>query len=529
MKKIFVILLSILSINVVKAFDIDIDKIEINSRSKTLANDLDKSYKIDTGDFSHLIVNDENAIKLVKSLINISTSNIDLDAKKKEYTSHMYTDPSDGAKTLAGTIFRDTYFNELKKYKIEGGYISDVKTVPFDNDVLAFAYIKDAKVNEKDNEVVLTYWLKKNQGEYKVYYPWVTVDTKLEDFFKKIADAEDGGDFIGTAYNKLSLATGESIFVPDDELKSLYLNNKNKVVQITGMSENGMNMYGSGFFLRDGVIVTTWSLFQQFLTNSNYIYVNDVLGNTYKITGIVAAQVDYDAVVLKLDKKVGTKVDFAKATELKLDDKLFMINSRNNGGFSINYGTFVSIEKGRLKNLLAISSSDVGSALFNKEGKVVGFNVSDQTNSELSYANSTDYLVSLQELLLKQDYESIKATDIEVFKDSYYLHLNKEKEYNNVSKKVWNKFKTIGNLEKNISLNLIKASYNDHILSLRYKANSYGTLDSMYMAASFMEELEKENYNLVQDTNSKRVYENSKYKVVIKENFSYLIILIVEK
>jgi hypothetical protein len=49
------------------------------------------------------------------------------------------------------------------------------------------------------------------------------------------------------------------------------------------------------------------------------------------------------------------------------------------------------------------------------------------------------------------------------------------------------------------------------------------------MAASFMEELEKENYNLVQDTNSKRVYENSKYKVVIKENFSYLIILIVEK
>jgi len=529
MKKIFTIILSLLFVNVVYAFDIDIDKIDINSRSKTLTSDLDKSYKIDTGDFSHLIVNDENAIKLVKSLINISASNKDLDTKKQEYTTHMYTDPTDGAKTLAGTIFRDTYFNELKKYKIEGGYVSDVKTVPFRDDVLAFAYIKDAKVNEKDNEIVLTYWLKKDRGEYKVYYPWITIDTKLEDFFRKIADDEDEGDFIGTAYNSLSLATGESIFVPDDELKDLYLKNVKKVVQITGMDQNGLNMYGSGFFLRDGVIVTTWSLFQQFLTNSNYIFVNDEAGNTYKITGIVAAQEDYDAIVLKLDKQVGTKVEFAKSSDLKLDDKLFMINSRNNGGFSINYGTFVSLDKGRLKNLLAISSGDVGSALFTRDGKVVGFNVSDQVNSELSYANSTDYLVSLQELLLKQDYKDIKATDIEVFKNSYYLHLNEEKEYNNVSSKIWDKYKTIGNLENNISLSLIKASYSDRILSLRYKANSYGTLDSMYMAASFMEELEKEGFSLVQDNEAKKVYENNDYKVVIKENFSYLIVLIVEK
>ena len=529
MKKLLFILISFLTANIVYAFNVDMDKIDVNARSRNLTNSLDASYKIETDDFSKLIVNDEAAIKLVKNMISITTSNKDEDTKKKEYTEYMYIDRNDGSKTLAGTIFRDTYFSELKKYKITGGYISDVKTVPFNDDVLAFAYIKDAKVNDKDNEVVLTYWLKKDNGEYRVYYPWITVGSKLEDFFWKLATEEDNGDIIGSSYNNLSLESDGTKNVDDEVLKQLYQSNKNKVVQITGMIDNGSNMYGSGFFLSEGVVVTTWSLIQQFLTDSNYIYVNDVNGNTYKVEGIIAAQVDYDVVVLKLNKKAGDTVSLANVSSLKLDDKLFMINSRNNGGFSINYGTFISQDNGRMKNLLAASSSDVGSALFNNNGEVVGFVVSDQLHSELSYANSTDYLIDLQKILMSQRFEEIKSTPLIDFKDSYYLKYSDEKEYNNVPKKKWNKLSKIGNLNENVNLKLVKASYANHIMSLRYLANNSSSIDSLYFLVNFTNALDEEGFRLVKDEKDQKTYDNGDYKVVMKESYNYVVILIVEK
>ena len=195
---------------------------------------------------------------------------------------------------------------------------------------------------------------------------------------------EDAGDIVGESYNKMSFDSEEDSSVSNEELKMLFQKNNESIVQISGMKDNGINMYGSGFFIKEGVVVTTWSLIQEFLTDCNYIFVNDVEGNTYHVSGVVALQTDYDVVVLKLDKEVGKKVSFIESKNVKLDDKLFLINSRNNSGFSINYGSFISLANGRLKNLLAISSSDVGSALFTKDSEVVGFVVADQLNSELS-------------------------------------------------------------------------------------------------------------------------------------------------
>ena len=529
MRKLLFLISVFLTANIVYAFNVDIDKIDVNARSKSITDSLDSSYKIETDDFNKSIVNDEAAVKLVKNMISISISNKDDNTKMKEYTDHMYIDQNDGSKTLAGTIFRDTYFSELRKYNITGGYVSDIKTVPFNNDVLAFAYIKDAKVNKKDNDVVLTFWLKKDKDEYKVYYPWITVGSKMEDFFNKLAKEEDNGDIVGSSYNSLSLGSDGTNFVDDDVLKSLYQNNKNKVVQITGMADTGSNMYGSGFYINEGIVITTWSLIQQFLTDSNYIYVNDVEGNTYTVEGVVAAQVDYDVVALKLNKKSGDPVSFVSSSSLKLDDKLFVINSRNNGGFSINYGSFISLENGRLKNLLAMSSGDVGSALFDKNGEVVGFSVSDQLHSELSYANSTDYLINLQKILMSQSFESIKCTPLIDFKDNYYIKYTEEKTYNNVPKRKLNKLTKIGNLNENVKLKLVKASYYDHILSLRYAANSSSSINSMYFIASYIEELENEGYRLTKDDNNQKTYENGDYKIVIKESFDYLVIVIVEK
>ena len=86
MKKVFLLFVLILSITTVKAFNIDVDKIDVNLRGKTVANELDSSYKIDVGDFDKLIVNDDKAVSLVKRMIGISISNVDEADKKSEYT-----------------------------------------------------------------------------------------------------------------------------------------------------------------------------------------------------------------------------------------------------------------------------------------------------------------------------------------------------------------------------------------------------------------------------------------------------------
>lgn len=529
MKKILFLLLSFLTFNVVYAFDINIDEIHVGSRGEELKQELDNSYHIDTDGFNHQIVEDKDATALVRKLIKMATSDASEKEKLKEYGQYMYIDTDDGAKTLAGTIFRDMYFDELKQYNIKDGYISSIKTVPFNDDLMAFAYIKEAKVNNRANDVILAYWLKKNNGDYKVYYPWVTIGEKLEDYFHRLARDEDNGDVIGDTYNAMSLESGSLNKVEDEVLNKLYMNNRERVVQITGLQDGGVNMYGSGFFLREGIVVTTWSLMQQFLSDSDYLYVNDVHGNTYSVEGVVAASIDYDVVVLKLNKEAGQRVSLNASKSLDLDDKVFMINSRNNVGFSINYGTFVALDNGRLQNLLAISSSDVGSALFDKNGDVIGFCVKDQLNSELSYANSTDYLIELQNILINTSFRDINYTDLEIFKERYYLQFEEEKVYNVVSDKTWNKYRDIGKVEEKIRLDLIKASYEDGILSLRYKASNTESLDAFYLIAGFTSELESEGFGLVQNYYNKKVYENKKHRVVIKEDFNYLIVLIMEK
>lgn len=528
-KVIYIFILTFFLINTVNAFSIDVDKIDIRSKSEELINNLDSSYNIETKDFDNTIIYDEKINKYVKQILKLSFEDKSLSEKKGKIVDYMYMSDTNGFDTLNGVVFIENYLKDIKDKKIVVEYIKDIKTIVFnENDRMVFIYIKDALVDDKKQDIVVTYWLKSNDNNnFKLFFPWITIEDNLNNYFNDLINKENNGDYIGGSYNKMSLGETNAA-VNDTQLHNLYIHNKDSVVQITGMNDSGSNTYGSGFFITEGVIVTTWSLFLQFLTESNYIYVNDVYGNTYEILGVVAAQTDYDVVVLKISNCVGKKVVFGNTSSIKTGDALFMINSKSNKQFSINYGTNISVKNGRFENMLLLNESDVGSALFNSNGEVVGFNVSDQIYSDLSYANSTDYLKNLQNILVSNGYSDIKYTILETFKQNYYLNIHEEEVINNVSSKVWNKYKKIGNLEKNIKLDLIKASYVDEVLSLRYKNKIGNMIDSMYLISSYTDALVKDGYVLTYQDNDKIIYANKKNKIVIKNNLHYLIILIME-
>lgn len=530
MKKIiFTILLTIIFVGNVEAFTIDINKIDINSKSDELIKNLDSSYKIETRNFDNKIIYDENAINFAKKIVKSSFEDKTLSEKQKEFLSYLYFSDDNGFETLTGNLFVTMYLEKLEEYDVEYDYIKDIKSVVFNkNDVLTFVYLPDAMVNKEKKDIVLSYWLKKSGRDYKLYYPWLTIDEDLENYFMEKTKEENNGVEIGGTYNQLSLLGDGNVVVDDSTLSNIYNSNKYSSVQISGMSDSGTNIYASGFYLREGIVVTTWSVFSQLLNDSNFIFVNDISGNTYEVLGIVAAQADYDVVALKINEETGQRVTLGNTDSLKMGDKVFTINSKSNSTFSINYGDNISYNDGRLQNMYVLSESDVGSAIYNTKGEVIGFNVADQLYSELSYANSTDYLKELQNTLINTNYNDIKYTVIETFKQSYYMNFQEEVKYNNIPNRVWKKTLKIGKLSENVPLELIKGSYENGIVSLRYKNQAGNMIDSLYLVSGYTEELTKEGYKLTYQDDQKTIYSNNKNKVIIKNSLNYLIIIIME-
>ena len=110
----------------------------------------------------------------------------------------------------------------------------------------------------------------------------------------------------------------------------------------------------------------------------------------------------------------------------------------------------------------------------------------------------------------------------------YYHRFDSEEVLNDIPKKVWNKYKDIGNIEKSINLDLIKASYVDNIVSLRYKNKAYKSINSFYLSADFEKELVNDNYELIYNDDLKKIYSKNNINVIIKQYLDYLVVLIME-
>jgi hypothetical protein len=527
MKKICLLIISfIIFASNVKAFSIDVDKIEIKDKGSELTNMLDKKYDIDGSDFDSNIYYDAKAQKLAKELIKIVASSKSKQEKISEFGNYEFISKTNGFDTITGSIFINVFFDEVEKYDIKYSYIKNIRTVSFnENDVMSFVYMPKCIVDGEEKDIVMSFWLKVDEGEYKIYYPWLSIESDLEDYFDRVTNKENNKQVLGETYNKIVIGDEEEK-VSDELLTEIYINNVDSVIQVTSMADTGNNGYGSGFFIREGIVVISWSLFKDYLNGGNLLYINDH-NDVYEVDGVVALDVDYDIAILKLDKEVGKKVEFAKTNDMKSGDYLFTINSKINTGFSINYGNYVNVENGTIESLFPVSSSDVGGALFNKDGKVIGFATNEVLNSDLSYGHSTDYLIELQNILSKEDFNKIASTSLDKFKEKYYLNINEEKTYNNIPDKIWDKYKKVGKLDS-ITLPLIKGSYKDGIVSLRYGNNVSNYIESMYFVSDYVNSLEEDGYKLTYSDDVKKIYTGKDYKVVIKEDLNYLIIIIME-
>ena len=95
-------------------------------------------------------------------------------------------------------------------------------------------------------------------------------------------------------------------------------------------------------------------------------------------------------------------------------------------------------------------------------------------------------------------------------------------------KKKLDEFDNVENAKETIELNLIKSSYKDQIISLRFKNDITNFIDTMQFASAYRENLKSKGYQEKAISDSKYIYDNGKYQIIVMKEFDYLIVVMVK-
>lgn len=399
--------------------------------------------------------------------------------------------------------------------------------------VIATVTFKNATINNtKVDSGSISYFYSKETDKYLLEKINIETSKSISDFTSKTKTSEKPDEI--NASSKFASTNPEYNYdklnnLKESDISKIYEANKENIVMLNTISNQATVNRATGFFISDGVIATSWSYLENSFMIGDTIIVSDVLNNTYKCVGLVAMDTENDIAVIKLDKKSGTHVKFGDKTNLSINDPIITITSKTGVGLSSLVGIVSSVND-NLINVLPLEKNDWGSAVFNTDGYVVGINNSKLLNSELSNASSIDTLKTLSAKLKNTKLKDIKATSLEEVKSKYYYkEKNKEEIKKLVDTKIWNKYKSIGNIENTIALNLVKASYYNDTLSLRYENNTSKYIDTLSYVEDFTTTLTNQGYTLKYKSgeNTRLMYAKGRDKVVITEEFDYLIILLV--
>lgn len=566
MKKIFLVLITFLLLETIHAssnFTINYSKIFDDKESiiNDLNNDYNLSYKVEDSNekerqeitelskkTTYLLLGDgeeetsEEYYKRYKEYLNLRyapkipedpNSFTGLDENSQEYKDDLLTG------IVVPTLF--LAFDELG-FKFD--FISNVRVFFGDDDeVVSMVYIPNAKLKvEKDDNpeeyeykpanLIITYIFKKLNNEYKLYSIYGRTTDKYSEYFTKVNDSENSEI---KAINISSDSDFEKIYdysklraMKEEEFNKISDSNVNNIVFLSSHYNNFIVSNANGFFINDGLIVTTWSFMKKALTDSQYIMITDNNKNVYEMDGIVTINPESDIVVIKLKEKNSSKVALGDYKNLKVEDPVITLSSKSGYGLTIQAGIVISND-GYIQSAIPLIISDEGSPLFDSSGRVVGMNTSQSINTNVSIAVNSDALKEIQDKFNNIDFNTIKTISFEELKKKYYNGTNDEIVKNNIPTKQWKKYSKIGNVEKNIVMKLVKANYTSNIVSLRYHNEISGYMSSMQLAFSFKEELLKQGFKNTLDSNKKCIYENKNYKVIIMDEFDYLIIIMVRK
>lgn len=433
-------------------------------------------------------------------------------------------------------------FNQFNEHEILYTSYGDIRVAVDDDKVISSITLPDVKMKEENSEnpfeyqiintnLVIYYYFKELDGEYKLYYLFGETTDNLSEYFHGIEVQEDASTMaimpsydssLKEIYNFEKLEA-----MSEADFTKIYDENSSNIVIINSYYSNSLVASAHGFFIQDGLVVTTWEFLEKSLINAQYFTVRDSAGNSYEVAGIVTANPDTDIVVIKLKDKVPSKVMLGDSDKLLIEDPVITISSSTGVGLMVRSGIVISTN-GYVQSAIPLTSSDGGSPLMDGSGNVVGMNTTKAVNTSISLAVGSDVLREIQDKFQEISFEDIEAISFEKLKEKYYyVSYNEEQIKNTIPAKKWNVYKEIGDVENTITMQLVKASYKDGIVSLRYDNKVTDYISSMQLAVSFKEKLVMDGYRETLASDKKCIYENGTYKVIVMDEFNYLIVVMV--
>lgn len=389
--------------------------------------------------------------------------------------------------------------------------------------------IDQMEYNEIQTDLTFYYLFKKLNNEYKLFYLEGETNDDIEQYM------EDSKEKKGTLTKKISYNSDlEKIYdfskakaVTDDIEKNIYDKNKDKIVFLNSTYNMGTTTSANGFFIKEGILVTTYNYLQKSLMKAQNITVSDFEGNIYELEGIVTVNIENDIAILKVKSQDLKYIKINNIDKPKKEEAIISISSKTGVGLTSSKGIVISSDK-KIQTSIPVTEEIQGSPLFNANGDLIGMANSKLLSSSTSFATNLNILKKYYEIFSKYNYNEINAVPFNTLKENYYIKYNDEKKVNDIQSNILKKFSNLENANEMIKLDLVKAFYRDGIVSLRYKNDVPNYIDTMSLASEYIENLSNKGYKTKLISDSKCIYENNKYKIIIMKEFDYLIIVMVK-
>lgn len=434
-------------------------------------------------------------------------------------------------------------FSQLDELNITYNSIGAIRVGIVDDYVISMVSLPDATLKQENSEeplkydtvktnLIMYYYFKKLNDEYKLYYLFGEGTDDLSQYFGSIEDNENTKNLVIAKNNDTKLREiydfSKADSLDENKLNQIYSSNSKNILILSAYYNTSLVASANGVLISDGLVVTTWNFLEKALINSQFFAIKDNEGNSYQIDGIVTANPETDLVVIKLKDKVTATTTLGNIDNVNILDAVMTISSKSGVGLSLQTG-IVTSKDGYIQSAIPLREADEGSPLYNDAGQLIGINTAKAVNTSVSLAIDVNALEEIKNKIGSKDFDSIKTVSFNELKEKYYYtNYNEEKIVNSISDTKWQIFKKIGDIENNIKLDLVKASYDNNVVSLRYKNGISKYINSMQLASSFKEELINTGYRETLNSSTKCIYVSNDYKVMIMDEFDYLIIVMVK-
>lgn len=434
-------------------------------------------------------------------------------------------------------------FSQLDELNITYNSIGAIRVGIVDDYVISMVSLPNATLKQENSEeplkydtvktnLIMYYYFKKLNDEYKLYYLFGEGTDDLSQYFGSIEDNENTKNLVIAKNNDTKLREiydfSKADSLDENKLNQIYNSNSKNILILSAYYNTSLVASANGVLISDGLVVTTWNFLEKALINSQFFAIKDNEGNSYQIDGIVTANPETDLVVIKLKDKVTATTTLGNIDNVNILDAVMTISSKSGVGLSLQTG-IVTSKDGYIQSAIPLREADEGSPLYNDAGQLIGINTAKAVNTSVSLAIDVNALEEIKNKIGSKDFDSIKTVSFNELKEKYYYtNYNEEKIVNSISDTKWQTFKKIGDIENNIKLDLVKASYDNNVVSLRYKNGISKYINSMQLASSFKEELINTGYRETLNSSTKCIYVSNDYKVMIMDEFDYLIIVMVK-